>query len=101
MYCTIVQVAIKTAIEWLANFFAIGEIMKTADILQDQLVHGINQLIESIPTTEDVEGAFNRIRGTLEDFTWVPSEWHRQRFPRSTAYIGNISPTDKYDYLAY
>lgn len=66
---TIVQVGISMAVRWLASFFAIFEIIKTADILQDAVVLGLDSLLEGIPSEKDVAQAFNSVREGIENLT--------------------------------
>lgn len=60
---------IQAALEWLMSFFAFVEIIKTADLLEEAVVMGLDSFIDSMPTEEDVKGVFDTVRGTLEKLT--------------------------------
>lgn len=63
------QVGIQAALEWLMSFFGIFEIIKTADLLQDAMVMGLDSLVQSMPTEQDVKGVFDTVRGVISNLT--------------------------------
>lgn len=64
-----IQVGIVAALRWLASFFNIFEIIKTADLLEDAVVDGLDALVQSIPTDEDISRVFKNMRGAVEKLT--------------------------------
>ncbi|CAN0204198.1 unnamed protein product, partial [Ectocarpus sp. 8 AP-2014] len=64
-----IKTGIMKAIEWLANFFKYKEILKTAEILEAQVLAGMDEFIKSIPAQGDIKEYFNEIRHVLEKKT--------------------------------
>lgn len=63
------QVGIRAALEWLMSFFALFEIIKTADLLMDTVVKGLTSLADNIPTEEDVKKMFDSVRSSVGKLT--------------------------------
>lgn len=63
------QTGIKDALDFLADFFGIAEILKTADLMQKSVVSGLDAIASVIPTEGDVRGLFNDLRLQLEKAT--------------------------------
>ncbi len=53
------------------SFFAIFEIIKTADLLEDAAMKGLDSLMDNMPTKEDVKGMVDSVRSTVEKLTLV------------------------------
>lgn len=63
------QTGIKAALDFLADFFGIAEILKTAELMQASVVSGLDVILGAIPTDKDVRGVFDKLRLTLENAT--------------------------------
>lgn len=63
------QVGIRAALEWLMSFFALFEIIKTADLLEDTVVKSLTSLADNIPTEEDVKKMFDSVRSSVGKMT--------------------------------
>ncbi|CAN0110784.1 unnamed protein product, partial [Ectocarpus sp. 12 AP-2014] len=57
-----IKTGIMKAIEWLANFFKYKEILKTAEILEAQVLAVVDDFIKSIPTQGETQEFFNELR---------------------------------------
>ncbi|CAM9441282.1 unnamed protein product [Ectocarpus fasciculatus] len=64
-----IKTGIMKAIEWLASFFKYKEILKTAEILEAAAIHGVDQLIATIPSEGAIKEFFNELRLMLEKKT--------------------------------
>ncbi|CAM9111431.1 unnamed protein product [Ectocarpus sp. 4 AP-2014] len=64
-----IKTGIMKAIEWLANFFKYKEILRTAEILEAQVLAVMDDFIKSIPTQGETKEFFNELRHVLEKKT--------------------------------
>eukprot|EP00903_Cladosiphon_okamuranus_P020246 g18581.t1 len=93
---TKIKTSINAALDFLADFFGIAEILKTAEMMQASVVTGLDVVLATIPTEKDVRGFFNELRLTLEQATGLDLDAQEISDEGDDASDREVDPTENY-----